>query len=233
MQEIRLYRDTLYIKSGEESYISIKRKFIKHVPSPHTECQDLASYSSDLYDFIIKSNRTYRQKDCFDLCMQQLVIEKCGCYFTAFDNPNIFQNQTRPCLTVNDSFCMSNPVYQFDTVKCASEYCPLECEFFEYDLTISSIISPTLNDYNSLNTSKPYEEWRTQFANIIIYFPQLEYTLIEETPAMTFSSLIANIGGSMGLIVSVSFFTLLEIMELFGLLLQAFLSKLIFSNVKI
>jgi len=108
-----------------------------------------------------------------------------------------------------------------------SMYCPLECNSIEYDLTVSSTISPTLNDFNSLSkvTSMSYEEYRTQFVNIVVYYSQLEYTLIEETPATTLASLIANLGGTMSLIVSVSFFTLLEICELVVLLSHVLISK--------
>ena len=57
----------------------------------------------------------------------------------------------------------------------------------------------------------------------MIYYNQLEYTLIEENPAITLTSLISSIGGTMGLIVSISFFTLLEVAELLFLFLYAFI----------
>jgi hypothetical protein len=69
-----------------------------------------------------------------------------------------------------------------------------------------------------------YEEYRTQFVGIVVYYPQLEYTLIEETPATILTNLIANLGGTMSLIVSVSFFTLLEL-EIFVLLFHVIISK--------
>ena len=173
----------------------------------------------------IKSNRTYRQRDCFDLCIQKKIITQCGCFFTRFDYLSFSLSQTRPCLNLTDYKCAEKEYFQFQASKCVSEYCPLECNSIQYDLTVSSLVKPTINDYNAVSSPTPlsYEEWRIQFAYIIVYYSQLEYTLIQETPALTLSNLIANIGGTLGLIVSVSFFTLLEIAELFVMLLHEFL----------
>ena len=71
-----------------------------------------------------------------------------------------------------------------------------------------------------------YEEWSSQFVNFNVYCPQLKYTLVQEIPAMTIIGLISSIGGSMGLIVGVTFFTILEIGEIFALVLHV----LIFSK---
>ena len=215
------YEDGIYLKPGEKSFIGIKRRFIQNAPSPYTECQDLTLYSSDLYNYIIKLNKTYRQKDCFDLCTQKFIIRKCGCYFTGFNNPN--SNEIKPCSNLTEYNCTLKALNYVDIVECASEYCPLECDSIQYDLTVSSLIYPSLDDYNSLNISSSisYEEWRTKKIVIQVYYSELDYTLIQETPAMTLASLIAYLGGTMGLIVSVSFFTVLEISELIILLLYA------------
>ena len=207
------------VKPGEISMIGVKRTFVYNEPTPYTECTDLALYSSILYDFILKSNRTYRQKDCFDLCIQRDTINECGCFSPNFDNP---QSDLRPCLSLNDYSCYTNIYLNFDPTNCALDFCPLECQSIDYDLTVSSIISPTLNDFNLLNNSSSlsFEEYRTQSVSFFIYYPLLEYTLIEVSPSMTLASLIANLGGTMSLIVSVSFFTFVEIIELIILLLK-------------
>ena len=49
-----------------------------------------------------------------------------------------------------------------------------------------------------------------------VFYPSLSYTSFKTEPAMTFAGLLSNLGGSLGLIVSVSVFTLFEIVELFG-----------------
>ena len=201
--------DSVYIKPGELSFIGIKRRFVQNEPSPYTQCQDLTSYSSEYYDFIKKMNRTYRQKDCFDLCTQQLIIQECGCYYLKLDNN---QNKSKPCVEIYDFFCATYANHLIDAVKCASESCPLECDSIQYDLTLSSVIS----DLNHIIN---------QSLKVYIYYTELEYTLIQVTPAMSLANLIANLGGTLGLIASVSFFTILEMLELFILLVYAFLKQ--------
>ena len=77
---------------------------------------------------------------------------------------------------------------------------------------------------NMLNTLS-FEEWRTRQLQFNVYYSELEYTFIEETPAMSKINFISSIGGALGLFVSVSFFTLLEIGELSVLLLYSWLQK--------
>ena len=62
--------DGILVKPGEQPFIVVKRKFVNNSESPFTECQSLASYPSELYDFIVKLNKTFREKDYFDLCIQ-------------------------------------------------------------------------------------------------------------------------------------------------------------------
>ena len=217
------------IKPGESSMIEVKRTFVSNYPSPYSGCTDSKSYSSLLYGYIIKSNRTYRQKDCLDLCKQQETINKCGCFSPNYDNP---LSNTRPCLTLNESNCYSKINLHFDPTYCAFDACPLECQSIDYDLTVSSIISPTLNDYNLLNSSSSlsFEEYRTQSVSFTVYYPRLESTFIEVSPSMTLASLIANLSGTMSLIVSVSFFTFVEIIELIVLILKNVISNPFDSN---
>ena len=181
----------------------------------------MSTYASRLYSIIVDSGQAYRQNDCFKLCQQEQIIAKCGCYNLEF---SMFNNQTMPCLNLTQFNCLDNEKSNFDLTECQANLCPLECDSIKYDLSLSSLIKPTVNDYRDLNISQTisYEEWRTQQLQIFVYYPQLEYTLIEEIPAMTIIDLISNIGGSMGLIVSVSFFTILEIGELIFLLLSTY-----------
>jgi hypothetical protein len=221
--------DGVAVKPGELSMIEVKRTFVSNYPSPYSECTDLKSYSSLLYDFIKRSNRTYRQKDCFDLCIQLETINKCGCFSPNFDNP---LSDTRPCLTVDESDCYTRIYLNFDPANCTLDFCPLECQSIDYDLTVSSVITPTLNDFNLVKSSSSlsFEEYRTQSVSFYVYYSRLEYTLIEVSPSMTLASLIANLGGTMSLIVSVSFFTFVEIVELIILILKNVISNLFDSN---
>lgn len=46
--------------------IKVVRKFLERLPEPHNYCvkQDTAKYVSDLFQYFVQMNKTYRQKDC-------------------------------------------------------------------------------------------------------------------------------------------------------------------------
>ena len=229
------------MRPSESSYVSIKRTFVNNVGSPYTECQDLTSYSSLLYNYIVNSSfySTYRQQDCFNLCIQQMIITSCKCSYSGFDVPPFFSlNSTtmpRPCLTLKDYDCYTKKFSLFNPVECETQSCPLECYSVNYDTSISSLRMDSIDNYYAYHnyndpTLLEYETWKMKFLTIYVYYSRVEYTLIEVTPSMNFPNLLANIGGSMSLIVSVSAFTLFEFIELVALLVHAFFTSATQSN---
>ena len=70
-----------------------------------------------------------------------------------------------------------------------------------------------------------FEEFRRYFVSFNVFYPSLSYTSFKTEPAMTFAGLLANLGGSLGLIVSMSVFTVFEVMELFFLIMHVLLFK--------
>ena len=65
---------------GTITNIDVKRVFTYRKDKPHSDCQKINKFDSLLYNEIVKSGYSYRQKDCFDLCKQQKCIDKCKCY---------------------------------------------------------------------------------------------------------------------------------------------------------
>jgi len=188
--------------------------------------------SSYLYAFIINSNRTYRQIDCFLLCKQISIINTCGCYYTGYDLPLENLTMLRPCLTMEDYNCTQKEFFRNDLTSCQTNLCPLECNTMKYDYAVSSLIFPSVAAYyyncednpgNAYVCSLSYEEYRIRKIKFTVYYSSLTYTHIAETPTMTITDLLASIGGSLSLIVGLSCFTLFEIGELVCLLVHALL----------
>ena len=131
----------------------------------------------------------------------------------------------RPCLNLTDFKCFSNIFYKNEIESCATKYCPLECSFVIYDFSVSSLIYPNTEIFSNWCTDMPttcdpsltYDQFRTRFITINVYYSSLTFTKINVTPTMTFTGLLAAIGGSMSLIVGISCFTVFEIGELFVL----------------
>ena len=239
-QEFKPSEPVVYLRPGESTVISVRRKLIKKYPQPYSQCIDLTYFKSDLYDYIMKFNKFYRQKDCLELCIQQMVIEECKCYDLNYPN---LRNETKPCLNFVDLICLEDQWEKLNVEECVQISCPLECSSLEYELSSSTLEYPSKSFYMSLikshsfehlfqiyfNQTKPftptYEQFKAHAVDFRIYYPSLEYTQITESPKMNTYDLLTQIGGALGLFVSFSVFTLFEIIELFILTLRGFLGK--------
>jgi hypothetical protein len=184
----------VFIRPGESTVISIRKKLIKKYPYPYSECIDLTSFKSDLYDYMMQLNQTYRQEECFNLCIQQTVIDKCKCYDLNYQN---LSTSLRPCLTLDDFDCLEDQWQKFDVDKCIESSCPLECNSVEYKLSLSTLEFPSVNFYknffsspyannhaNFFNKTSPptYEFFKANSLGFQVYYPSLEFTQITESP---------------------------------------------------
>ena len=89
--------DGIEAATGFQTNFQVNREFIYKLPQPYNDCyKDLSkpdSFDSDLFRDMISFNKTYRPVDCFRLCLQKFIAEKCHCYNSA--NPALYSNT--PC----------------------------------------------------------------------------------------------------------------------------------------
>ena len=223
------------ISNGELSNIIISRTFINKLAKPFSDCQsnlnDPDAFDSEIYRAIIKSNKTYCQKICFDLCLQKRWIETCGCYIPFINK----LNSSNKCDSVNEVQCglsLTESFFKKNIYKICSPYCPLECNDITYSLSVSHSDFPNPN-YAEILKKKPIiqskfqkskvftneslivdnNELKKSIAAITIYYDDLKYTLISQIPKMSFEDLLANIGGQLGLFIGISFLSFVEIFD--------------------
>ena len=226
-------QDRINVETGKETNIGIKRTFTYNQAAPYSECVDLGSFRSDLYDFMKTSQYAYRQTDCFDLCLQKQIIQACKCYFTKY---TMFR-QSQACLNKTQLTCIETVTSEFVVDDCVSE-CPLECDSVRYDYDLSTLVAPNEKLYNvfkndpdvyyglqagyNINLST-YEQFQKYFLMLNIYYPYLQYTKIEETPKTSQIDLLSQIGGSLGMFLGFSLFHFVEIAEILFLIVYTFL----------
>ena len=214
------------VEPSKRTDIAIQRTFIQKEPDPYSDCISLENFDSYYYKFLIGLNRTYRQQDCFDLCLQKKVIEECKCFDMNF--PMIY-NSTQ-CISLVDYFCSLNVSYNFKKSKIDDEclkLCPLECESIKYDLLISNagvlsengyfiyknLINNISAKYGEYNLS--YDEVKKRLVVVDIYYSDMSYIKISEAPKTSFFDLLSNLGGTLGLYIGISFLSLVELVEIF------------------
>ncbi len=200
--------------------MALSRLFTTQLEKPYSNCNlkeaKFDSFDSDLYKTLFKLNKSYSQKDCYDLCYQQQVILACNCSDLNFlPLPN-----TRSCLSVEDVICLYTVYENFGTknINDLCDYqCPLECvsESFVYktaqSIYPSYLYASLLNrhpviikNYNNQTVSQ--DTLRKSLLKLNVYYEDLSYISITEMPTLNGISLISNIGGTLGLFLGINTF---------------------------
>ena len=215
------------VNPGSLTTIILSKVFTHSEPSPYSDCKDLAKHRFNrvFYDAILKSNFSYTQKECFELCLQQSIIKKCLCYNLRYLK---LDDNVLPCLNKTELECTDKEYLSFidnDIDETCKDYCPLECdsEYFEYK--ISSSHFPTSKYKNILLVNPVIKSHSRQFSEedqlepnvsaINIYYENLKYTLISESAKATVFDIFASVGGTISLCIGTSVLSFFEIVELF------------------
>lgn len=177
-------------------------------------------YDSEIYKEILKHNLSYSQNYCLNtLAMKQVGI-RCNCS-APIDKLQLFcsskdLNCLRPIYT---KYFIENNYH-----KLVRE-CPLECNTINYKL-VSSVsdldyimVMRYLNE-NDLaknkfrNQSITYDILKKTTLVVTVYYEELSYTIITQSPKIDLLSLVSNIGGLLGLFIGTSFLSFAEIVEM-------------------
>lgn len=207
--------EVIEVMPGTMTNIAIKRTFTYKYPYPYSECIDLSKFESELYNFFRKNNKTYRQRDCYDLCLQKIVIEKCNCYY--LDHPKLVES-AEPCIGLDQLICVAAQYEHFLNHSFKAEcsiQCPLECDSQTFDFLISYSDFPSESYYNLYardeifvknyfpNGGLSYKEFKKRSVGINIYYSQFNYRVITELQKITMIDLISNIGATLGLFLGI------------------------------
>ena len=219
--------EQINVETGKETNIAIKKTFTQNYPSPYSECIDLSSFSSDFYNYITNSRQNYRQYDCFKLCIQQMIINNCGCYYTRYS----MLAQVSPCINLTQLLCIYEQQNDFFGEKLdeCEIHCPLECEYNTYDVELTSIEFPTLQFYNVFKKDEvyfksiqdnfktdltTYNMFKDNFLSVNLYYPYTQYVYITQSPKTSGIDLLSQIGGSLGMFLGISIFSFIEVFEI-------------------
>ena len=236
--------DGIFVSPGFHTFLALERQFSTTLPKPYSSCDDLdaSSFDSDLFNLISKSKYQYTQKFCLIQCMQELFTKMCNCGSSDF------------ALLRNASFCGSLVEIECDFQAYTRIYlknnyvqneciprCPLECNSSRITYTPSSsqLVSSTYTHLleNNVNLRSDFINRSIQDEIVVlqsvvklsIFYDSLSYTISTETPQMDIISLIANIGGNLGLFMGVCLFSLGEMVVT---LIELLFLKL-FTNMKV
>ena len=168
----------------------------------------------------------YTQQSCVLQCFQLHIFKKCNCthpLYTSLLEENVCDSRN-----LKDSSCFQYSwslfIRQKDFVeKNCLPSCPLECNQTNFKTQLTSLRLTSWKYY--LNLIQRYlsslfiltdlnsENSLESFVSLNIYYDSLSYMLTTEAPQTDWISLLGNIGGNLGLLLGVSFFSLCELVE--------------------
>ena len=237
--EIRLDNEGVFVSTGSETNIGIERKFYYKEAYPYSNCivdpTSIKSSKSDLYQLILTrlGQPLYRQRYCYKMCYQIAVVNNCSCYDPEFPNTNSTDmNNITFCHDPEKLNCMTNVEAYFSdnglTTDCSNS-CPMECLSAEYKTSMHTASYPTewyldlllkqtnlVNKFSNFSQNSPNLNSliKNSVVKISIFYNDISYDALVESPVLTFDVLLGNVGGSLGLFIGISFLSLVEIFEL-------------------
>ena len=190
---------------------------------------------SRLFDQLRATNFTYTQRSCIDYCFQLHLSRKCGCLTNSVQ---LTVANTQYCHTDEQTECMDEfykrtfSVGDFVSERCAP-LCPIECARQEMVKSLSYETYPTSEAYvRELKSGRGGPLARASFdavrnhsdfsdanlkhnlVKLSVFYESLSYKRVDESPALTVISLVANIGGYMSLFLGMSLLSFVTLFEL-------------------
>ena len=223
------------IPTGFQTNLGLRKNKLYRLESPYSSCikniQSFDELDSDLYRsmFTVLNMTTYRQKTCYQLCLQNHIISSCGCADAFL--PNILTNVSN-CMSLRSINCITRSrTYYFEKeIKYFCEQqCPVECDSEEYDMSWSQARYPTvyqtnylrnrtniLSKFNKFNAKEKIENDHIQKSIVLIniFFDELSANKIYEIPDLSAHEVLGTKGGNLGLFAGMSLLSFIEIFEL-------------------
>ena len=197
---------------------------------------------------ILNSPYNYNQQLCLRLCFQSIIIDHCNCtdprVVSLFNSSGCDSFEEIQCKNeVQETILFEDDNYSLvkkrGNLKDCLPFCPLECNATEFKSTISTnkIIADLFLKYirENKNLSKDFttknltlQVAEESVAKVNIFYESMSYVILIDSPKMDWVSLLAYIGGILGLFLGISVFSFFEI---FIFILEVFYNS--YKNKKI
>jgi len=223
-------QDAHWLKTGTYNFYQIDRQFNENLGEPYSNClKDVSLFKENktILDFFENLKRTYSQSDCSVMCSHLFALEQSNCSCNSQLNNferdcikygyQIDETEVQKCI---DKFLKEFRL-KYQAEKCA-KYCPIKCDSMSFSITpffkpfpSHGNISNKTKIENNIQRFNTYEEVNKHLVILVIYYKELQYTLVKKEAKTETFNFVANFGGIMGLFLGVSFLSFVEIIEIF------------------
>ncbi|XP_078381087.1 acid-sensing ion channel 1-like [Oculina patagonica] len=202
---------------GTSTFAAIRKQRVLNLPDPY-ESNCLNETIRDMPDY-----PEYTVPSCTLICQTKYVIEKCGCREDGM--PAI--NNAKVCGIETLAGCLVKEKNNFNRMKDYQCDCPVPCDEISFKPVLSYAAYPSHSLVSRVSKIffpdgialtpdiiKQTQEYMSQnMLELRVYFQELNYQVIQETPAYDSESLLGEIGGQVGLCVGASLLTVVEFFD--------------------
>uniref|UniRef100_A0A8C0KC35 Sodium channel epithelial 1 subunit delta n=1 Tax=Canis lupus dingo TaxID=286419 RepID=A0A8C0KC35_CANLU len=199
------------VRPGTETTIGIRE--VHRLGSPYSHC----TRGAEGVDVQLLYNASYTLQTCLVSCFQQLMVETCSCgyYFYPLPSGAEYCSYTRH---PGWGHCFYRLYGDLGThrLACASR-CPRPCRESSYKLSAGTSRWPSSKSAVSPLRSGPLTPLpcpRSHVAKVNIFYQELNYRTVDETPIYSVPQLLSAMGSLWSLWFGSSVLSVLELLEL-------------------
>ena len=253
--EGRVRSEGISIPVGQTTFLGIRQNQVSRLGGEYGDCIDDWPNSLGVDDDFKNEWPKYSMEKCLEICQEVEIAKKCGCtnYFE-FDfstNSDMATTSIGLCEVTNrsQSVCKQSVHASYREGKLTCN-CTQACNSLTYDKTRSNAPWPSENyapflAYKLTKTSSKVlqkylvgmmtterlsasliaSKMRNDFARVEIYYSNLNFQKLSESPAYDFTNFISDFGGNIGLWLGCSVLAIFEVAQFCFECVQILVSK--------
>nr|XP_045622532.1 degenerin unc-8-like [Procambarus clarkii] len=200
------------VSPGFINSIKVSRTKLERVGPPHGTCQS----ESDSANFT-----EYSSIRCKKMCVEREIWRTCQCYQGS--NP-AYESKSppkpaEPCnqFNISQKLCMDIALFSYQRGILTCD-CPPACSETVYESQVTT--SAENKEFYTIIQDRLKRKMgddlcgnETGTVRIHLYLDSLSYQSIQESPSLSWDTLVSNFGGNLGLFIGMSLVTIAEILE--------------------
>ncbi|KAL5013093.1 hypothetical protein ScPMuIL_011644 [Solemya velum] len=209
--------DGFFVPPGVAAFGRIYTTKYKFLPSPYNAfegvtCEDRVKINGTLYSY----------SKCLAQCRREILLKKCGCLCPLKSDVGPF------CTLQVNKDCLGMAAYSilYDPDVEAECDCPLPCESTTYGTQVTYGAYPSMFINEVFKNLFGDHDFSRNFLELRLYFDSHMMTTVEQLPQYTsLGSVLANVGGQIGLFLGASIISVIELLELIVLVVRIYSRK--------
>ncbi|XP_060064856.1 acid-sensing ion channel 1C-like [Ylistrum balloti] len=200
-----------FASPGFSVYASLTLTKYKYLPFPYPSARGRYCLDTEAPGFQnpLNYHDMYSIYACIQECKYHYLVKLCGCQAPTDTGPE------RTCTFREYAECYRNTSrgdYLHSIAFQETCMCDSPCEFNVYGASASTAYFPSNLNEIFLNNAG-FENLRTDYMEVRFFFDTLSYLNVEYIPEYSIETIIATLGGQMGIFLGASLLTLSELVE--------------------